>query len=759
MLQLLLYPGTVLAMDLIVLRLMLNGEDKGEFFLVLAEDNDIWIKKDDLGRTDLVEGLGRETVFEEETYVPLSSIPDLSFRINQEEVSLEVTAASHLFRKQYVDASVDRPHTLESAEEISGFLNYYSSYSRLDGFEILSVSGELGVGMGNYMARSTFSHTQTEDTVNTARLISDFTITDTKNLRTITVGDVTASSGPFGSCTLLGGLKISRNFSVSPYFIKYPSLDLSGTADSPSEVEVYLNDILAKRESMSPGEFEFNDLPPTGGAGTARIVIRDIYGRENTVLTPYYMTDRLLKKGLHEYSYSIGFIRENFGLKNFDYGRGAFLGYHDFGLSDAFKIGYSSEASKERLNIGLRGAVLVPKGGVVNAAVSSSISRGTSGASLAAGYSYVSRNININVSLQSSSRKYSNLSMKPSDDKAKFLITNSVGFGRDRAGFITAAYTYFDTYAAGETSIISASYNKALSKDMSFFLTGSQIKDTETRQEIILGLRVYLGQRTSGAVSYSSSKGSDIKKAGIQKNPPTGTGFSYSANVEDTRSRNNAEGHVSYQNRFGMYKAELSDRAGGSGYRVSYAGGMGYIGKSVFFSRPVTDSFAKVKVANLEGVRVYSYNNEIGKTDKNGEVIIPNLQSFNENRIDIEADDVPITYSIKSLTRRITPAFRSGSLVVFDVNKIQAATGAVYIMNEIGEEIPIEYTMMHIQSQDTSIEGMVGTDGRFYIEDLPPGNYTAQIISKEKKCAAHIFMPESTETIVELGKILCEEVK
>ncbi len=58
MAQLVLHSDPAFAQDLIVLRMVLNGEDKGEFFLVLTEDNDIWIRKDDLNRTDLVEGLG-----------------------------------------------------------------------------------------------------------------------------------------------------------------------------------------------------------------------------------------------------------------------------------------------------------------------------------------------------------------------------------------------------------------------------------------------------------------------------------------------------------------------------------------------------------------------------------------------------------------------------------------------------------------------------------------------------------------------------
>jgi outer membrane usher protein len=486
--------------------------------------------------------------------------------------------------------------------------------------------------------------------------------------------------------------------------------------------------------------------------------MRDIYGRERTISTSYYSTDRLLKKGLHEYSYSIGFTRENFGQENFDYGAPAFLAYHDYGISNNFKIGYAAEASKDIMNIGFRGAALIPQAGVLNTAISSSSNRGVSGTSWSMGYSYVSRNINIMISLQSASREYSNLSLKPSDDKAKLLISNSIGFGWDRTGFITAAYTYYNAYEAGKISMFTASYNKALTDDISFFMTASRKKEEETKDEIMLGLRMYLGSSISGALSYTSSKGSDIKKAGIQKSLPTGTGFGYNANVENTRSRNNIEGNLKYQNRYGMYGLDLSDWEGARGYSVSYAGGMGYIGRSVFFSRPITDSFAKVKVGELEGVRVYSYNNEIGRTNKNGEVIIPNLQSFNENRIDIEAEDIPINYSISSLTRRITPPYRSGAAVEFDVSKVQAATGNVYMLDD-GEEVPVEYVVMNIRVKGKTIEGMVGTGGGFYVENLPPGKHPAQIRFKGKPCAFDLVIPDSEDMFVDLGKVTCTSGK
>ncbi len=748
----------VCAQELIVLKLLLNEEDKGEMFMVQANDNDIWLNRDDLNKTDLKKGLGRDVHFEGELFVPLSSIPEISFQINDTTAALEVTAPPHLFRKQYIDASFKRPQGLEAAQDMSAFLNYAGGYSRFNNFEYMNVSGELGMGAGDYLGTTTFTYTKTEESENAVRLISDLTITDWKNLRTCVVGDVTASSGPLGVSALLAGISMSKNYALSPYFVKYPSLSLSGSVKTPTDVEVYLNDMLTSRERLSPGSFEINDIPVTGGSGTARIVLHDMYGSESIISTPYYSSDRLLKKGVHEYSYTVGLERKNFGKKNFDYGDPALLAFHNYGLSQYLKVGYSTEASKDLINVGASGVVLIPNAGIVDASLTSSSYQGETGVNGVLGYAYHSRNFNARISMQLTSRSYANILLKPSVDRNRLLISSSIGFGWDKWGYLTAANTYADAYTAGTISMSNLSYNRSISDDVSFFMTAGMIKQIKTDHEIMLGLRMLLGNRKSGSISYRRSEDSDVINARIQKSIPTGTGFGYGASVENTGNRNNVDGTVRYQNRYGMYGMDIMDNEGDSGYRLSYAGGMGYIGKSVFFSRPITDSFAKVKVGDLEGVRVYSYNNEIGRTNSNGELIIPNLHSFHENRIDIEAEDIPIDYSIPELTQRLFPSFRSGSSIAFDVMKLQAMTGSVSLQ-ENGEIHPVEYAILYLKGKDRTREGIIGSDGEFYLENVPAGTYDANILFKDKSCSFNLIIPDSEEMIIDLGKNICKEGK
>src|SRR3990170_304456 len=99
--------------ETIPLKVLLNGEDIGELFIVLTPDGDILIKRDDLVKTALKEGLGKDVIISGDAYVSLKTIPDITYSINEKEATLEVKAAPHLFKAQTIDASYKKPYKVD----------------------------------------------------------------------------------------------------------------------------------------------------------------------------------------------------------------------------------------------------------------------------------------------------------------------------------------------------------------------------------------------------------------------------------------------------------------------------------------------------------------------------------------------------------------------------------------------------------------------------------------------------------------------
>ena len=641
-------PAKVLfGQEMAVLQIILNEEVKGEFFLFLAEDSDVWITREEFDGMGLQKGLGKDIIYEQETYVSLTSVPDIEFRVNVEEVTLEITAAPHLFHSQDLDASYEKQYKVRYSKDHSAFLNYAVTYDNKSEESYLGLSGELGFSQSDFFGTTTFLYEKSGDIDRVVRLMSRLTYNDRASMKTIILGDVKASSGSLGSSAILGGVNISRNFSVNPYMRRYPEFNLGGTIETPSEVKVYMDGSLVRKESLSPGEFQFNDIPATSGLGTAEIVINDVYGRETVISQPYYYSDQLLKKGLHNYSYSLGFIRKEYGEKSFSYDKPAFLGSHTYGYSKSIKPGYSAEVSEELINIGPSVSFLAGNAGVVDIDLRMSNADGDSGMSGFIGYSFKSRGLSANFFARSDSEKYATLQIKPDDDKSRLKFGAAIGTGSKKYGYMTAGYSHYDMHKGETGSRTDLSYNKALTKSATLFINSSEAREDETEYGIFAGLHIYFDNGISGSISHMEGGGAQSRKLSVQKSPPTGDGVGYGADLINSDTGDYVDGRLQYKTGTGIYNVKYSNKVKDMGYAISAAGGIGYIDKSLFFSRPVNDSFAKVKVGDLENVGIYYYGNEVGRTNREGEVIVPNLRSFHDNRIEIESGDIPINYSMK----------------------------------------------------------------------------------------------------------------
>lgn len=736
-----------------ILRVVLNEEVIGELFVVLTPDGDVWVKKDDLLETRLLEGLGREVVFGGKRYVSLRSIRGLGFSIDEKAASLIMEAAPEIFKPQELNAAYQKDYKVLYTRGNSAFINY-SLFGDTENSAI-DLSTELGIRVGDYLGTSTFNYLKTETENKGVRLLSTLRKDYIETMSTLSIGDFTATSGELGTDAVLGGVSLARNFSVSPYFIKFPPLSLGGAVETPSEVYVYVNGRLVRRESILPGKFEFENIPADVGHGVSEIVVKDAYGRETLIARPFFYSDRLLKPGLHEYSYSLGFLREGLGQESFSYGGLVLSAFHNYGFSRILKGGYMLEASKDVINMGPSASVLIMRSGVLEAALRVSMSDGKTGIGGIAGYTFQSRFFNANIALSYVSSDYRTVGSDEATD-IPAVSGGSIGLSNKDLGSLSLSVLHTNFHTEPDITRYTVSYNHNILKRGGLFITASTEKtDTETENTFFAGLHYYFGGDFSGNISYEKSQGQNIEKVSIQKRLPTGTGYGFRAEAANVDGRSDFDGMAQYQNDYGIYSVGYRNEGEKNNYTASVAGGIGYIDGSAFLSRPITDSFAKVKVGDLENVRVYYFGNEIGKTDRNGEIIIPDIRSFLDNKISIENKDIPFAYSVGEFNKYVSPPYRSGSLVKFEVSKTQGFFGKIYFLKD-GLKTPVEYATLKVFVEDRTLEGIVGRGGEFYIENVLPGMHPARTEFGPYICGFDIIVPASEELQVDLGETICE---
>ncbi len=169
-----------------------------------------------------------------------------------------------------------------------------------------------------------------------------------------------------------GGIQFGTNFGTQPGFIAFPPQSALGQAVLPSTVDVFINNALVSQQSVSPGPFSISNLPVITGAGEVQLVVHDLLGREQIIVQPFYASQTLLRKGLANFSYELGFVRENFGINSNDYGSGLASTTYRRGLSDHITGEIHAEAMQNQTTVGMGGDFLMSSLGTISSYIAGS---------------------------------------------------------------------------------------------------------------------------------------------------------------------------------------------------------------------------------------------------------------------------------------------------------------------------------------------------------------------------------------------------
>ena len=187
---------------------------------------------------------------------------------------------------------------------------------------------------------------------------------------------------------------------------------------------------------------------------------------------------------------------------------------------------------------------------------------------------------------------------------------------------------------------------------------------------------------------------------------------------------------------------------------VALQGSIAAVGGHVMLGRPITDAFALVQVDGLDGVDVYQGTQYSGTTDRNGRLLIPSLGSYVQTQIGVDSRDVPMNFELRNYTRVISPPLRGGAVLDFGARKIRAITG-VLNMRRDGQASPVKYGEISLMIDGKRAIHPVGQAGDFFIENLEPATYDLSYVGRDGACSLTIAVPDSDESIIDLGKLLC----
>ena len=728
--------------------LIVNQAPHGDIVVRLT-GTDVLVRVSDLARAGVRFG-GVRHADGADVYVSLRSLaPDVTFDLDEVTLTLRITAQPDLLSTTVLSLRPARPPDLVYAQNVSAFVNLAATVTD---FTTYSGVAELGVSVWDTLLFSSLFQGPDGRVV---RGLSSVTHDERRALRRWAVGDRFASGGTLGGSVLLGGFSLSREFELDPYFYRFPSVQLAGALLTPSTAEVYVNNRLVRRETLPPGQFELQNVPVQSGSGVTRVVIRDAFGREQIVSSPYYFTAALLSPGLHEYNYHLGARRERFGIESWDYREPAFLARHRMGVTESLTAGGRLELSPELASGGPTMTARVPFGEVEVSAAASIGGRGP-GAAISLGYTYAGQQVGFGCVIRLLTDRYTALGLTAADDRAVFDTNAFVAIPLGARTTATVQHTYADFRDRSFEQRVSAFVNHTLSRRLGMFVEASYTRQGSSRPVtgVFAGLSYFFDNGTTVNVSHDQRDGTGTSSLEVQKSRPVGPGLGYRAAVTTSGEQTRGAGLLQYESPYGRIEAGYERTRERGTSTLSVATGLVAIDGRVFATRPVQDSFALVSVPGVDGVRAYINNQEVGRTNRDGHVLVPALLPHYGNRVGISDLDIPLDYIVEARERTIAPPSRGGAVVRFPVRRFQAVSGTL-VLETNGQTIIPAHGDVTVTVGDQSFESPIGRDGEFYLENVPAGTHPVTITHSVGACRTTLAIPSSPAPSLELGALRC----
>ena len=676
----------------IVVKARLNSVAKGDFVMYMTSDGDFFLPPRDLVEMGVPKPVGRTMDIAGEPHLSLKSIPGAELKFNEKTLTLDIQLPPDMLPKESFNFGATLPATPIQPRAPGGFLNYQLGRTVSEsGPDTYNGATELGVNLGKFLLLDNHVYTTSSGQNHAVRLQTQLVYDQPEDLRRWTLGDASSASGELGGAFNFGGIGVSKVYQINPYFIKSPQAGFTGAVALPSTVDVYMNGARVQSQSLAPGTFNLQNLNYQGATGLNNFeyVIKDPFGREQRVSFPYFFSDQLLAKGLQEYSYNVGAIRNNYGVSSNDYGTAVISALHRYGVSDTLTIGMSGDATPDQINVGPSAALNTVRAGVFTAGLAVSYDSDItprSGAAASVSHTFLSGPFSSQLFVRRFTEDYSVVGFTPVY-KPKLQGSAGVSYDTVNTGNFSLSYSEQTVFGGAiDQHATTFGYSRTLAGNISISANVSRVVDTTSGYAVFLGISYFPANGVLANVNHLKTRDGDtVDQLQYSKTPPIGEGLGYRALAQRSVSAGTASESISpfvqYNARNAILTAEgtsfVNGGAGSSGsYQLSAAGAVAYIGNGVYLSRPISDSYAVVQIEPpLSGVRVLKSSAEIGVTDATGKVFVPDLGSYQVNDVAIQSKDVPLDYTFAKSTQKIRPPLRSGVVASFDIQRVRAIIG------------------------------------------------------------------------------------
>ena len=757
---------TAPAPETAILTVRSNGVERGEFTLLRTAANDFWIAEGDLAKLQIAPKAEARRESGGQTWYSARQLGATTVTFDEAELKLAIDFRAEALPGSRIDLS-SRPEWTPMGDRVNSLvLSYRLSVEKQEHARANAYANtDLNVRIQGLLLRQEMQLASAPDRKSLTRGVSQIIWDDRQNARRHAAGDVVSSAGPYGNAISGGGVALSKVYDLAPDLVHQPTANLRASTSLPADVEVQVDGSTLYRGRVAPGPIVLDNLLLSGGTRTVRVIVTDSSGRQQVIEQPFLFTDSVLAKGFHEYNYFAGKRSELSATNTILYRENAWQAFHRYGVTDDLTVGAGGEGNADFYNFGSGITLRSDRAGLLGVDLLRHVDRGTDthASGWSARYTYQAPAGTFLLARRAFGKGYHSFGT---------TVPEAFPRGETRVGVSTSWWrlNFSADWVRTETEQQRQAnrflrVSTSLPGRVSLFAEYQTTRIDSTRGWAVnLYLRKDFEQdRWVSSTVQLEPRGRSLElQAGQQV--PAGEGVGYrvgtklgSGDAGSTRSTFLAGDWNLRPVSLSLY-AESPLGSPGSSYVLGQVAGAivgldGYWGTT----RQVNDGFALVRLGvPQKGVEILLNNQPQGKTDDEGRLFIPQVNSFGRQDVGINDKDLPMEYTLPERKRTIAPAFRSGTVVDFGLRKINAVTGTAWQV-QADRRTPIGSRAWTIGGPAGQLKIETGSNGEFYVEDAPAGTYTGVVDIGGRQYSCRLAVPVFPEPVLELKEgMACE---
>ncbi len=733
-----------------LLSVRLNGlEVSGGAFVIREPETDrLAVPVEEMRRWRLRVERDRILTFQGMPFYPLDAIPGARFEVDETDLVLTLEVPPEQFESTVVggrgEIAGPAPDTAPGA-----FLDYDLVYEAgrradeaLNGLVEVGLFGDPGVLLTSLRLLDAFGEAELD------RLETTFVRDFPGQRATLRIGDSLTAGGSFARSVRFGGIQYGTNFATDPEFVTFPLPTIGGLAEQPSTIEVMVDNVRRLTREVPPGPFTIGNVPVVTGAGEIQLAVTDLLGRTRLVTQSYYVSPRLLREGLHDFSYEAGFLRERFGEASFDYGSPFLAATHRYGFDDRFTGELHAEAEPDRVAAIAGGALRVGDWGVVSGGIGGSVGDDGSGPFLQGSYEYVGRRFDFGVRT-----RYLGRGLELFGESGLVARSDAVNLGlrlgeASRLGLILAHQVRRDDE---DVLSASASFSTRIGPG-ALIANAAALLEPERDLSFTLAYTLPLGNYRAATAQLDMREDRMRARAQFrQGRGATDLGLDWRIAAEAGEDARWLDARLSWQGSHGEMELEADGDSDGVDLRLGASGTAAFVAGRAALTRRVGRAFGLVRVPGLPGVRVYLDNREVGRTDERGELLVPGLRPYSTNRLRLEVEDLPLGAVPERTEIEIVPADRGAVVAEFPLRLEARATAR--LLDPDGTPLPAG---LELRSADGAVSVLVAREGFAQIVAAGPlpARVRATDVEPARVCELPALPPD--DPLPDLGDLRCD---